>query len=135
MSSNYDRESIWSLSRRWVWAYYAVFTIQMLVVVSRAIWIEIGRNTGDSLIATYLEVNQSVGPYVIPAAGLSFVGVLIGEIFTMLAEPFLRWRERVGRKKERHDIAERLDGLSDEEQIKEVQKLIAESKEAQRRDR
>ena len=74
-------------------------------------------------------------PHIIPSAGLSFCGALIGEIFTMLAEPFLRWRERVGRKKERRDIAERLDGLSDEEQIKEVQKLIAEIKETQRRGR
>ena len=98
-----ERESIWSVSNRWVWVYYLAFTLQLIPVLINSVWIELRHNTGDSAMDTYLAIGQNVGPHVISAAGLSLIAVLIGEMMIMIAEPFLKWRERAGREKGRED--------------------------------
>ncbi len=98
-----ERESIWSVSNRWVWVYYLAFTFQLIPVLIRSVWVELGHNTDDSAIETHLAISQSVGPHVISAAGLSLIAVLVGEMVVMIAEPFLKWRERVGIEKGRED--------------------------------
>ena len=100
---NDERESIWSVSNRWVWVYYLAFTLQLIPVLIHSAWVELRYNTGDSVMETYLAISQNVGPHVISAAGLSLIAVLIGEMAIMIAEPFLKWRERVGREKGREE--------------------------------
>lgn len=94
-----ERASIWSLlSGWWLWTYQTVFSVQMAVIAIRFIWIEVTHNTDDSILETYLRINQGVSPYIIPAAGLTFAGILIGEICFMLIEPFMKWRRKVYRR-------------------------------------
>ena len=98
----------------------------MAIITVRAVWIEVLHNDQDSPVQTYLEINQEVGPHIIPAAGLAFVGVLVGEIGYMIAEPFMKWRERVGRKRANDAWESWLN--SDEDLQKTIQEMIREGK-------
>ena len=122
-----ERASIWSLlSGWWLWTYHAAFSVQMAIITVRAIWIEVILNDQDSLVQTYLGINQEVGPYIIPAAGLAFVGVLVGEIGYMIVEPFMKWREKVGRNRANDEWESWLN--SSEDLRNTIEKLIREGK-------
>ena len=92
------RESIWSISRRWVVIYYVLFSVQVTTVISLVAWREIFHNTDDSAVDTVLAIGEGTSPHIITIAADSLVIVLGLEVTTMLAERYLRRRYREGRE-------------------------------------
>ena len=95
------------------------------------VWItEVLENTDDSLASTLVGIGQDMNWVVVVGATYSFVGV---EGVTMLAEIFLRAREKKGREEERQQIASRFENMTQEERLAEIERLIEETRDIQNR--
>ena len=109
------------------------------------IWIvEVLEKTSDSVSATIVGIGREMEWVVVASAAYSFAGV---ESATMLAEIFLKRREEEGRRKgrtegrvegrtegrveERQQIASRLAGMTPEERLAEIDRLIEETRETE----
>ena len=99
------------------------------------IWIvEVLENTDDSLAATIVAIGREMNWVVVISAAFSYVAV---EGISMIAEIWLRHREEVGREKgreeEREQLVSRFENMTPDERLEEIERLIAESKRANRR--
>ena len=98
------------------------------------IWIvEVLEYTYDSPSATIVAIGGEMEWVVVLSAAFSFVGV---EGVTMLAEIFLRQREEKGREEgreeERQQIVSRFEDMTPDERLAEIDRLIEESRRANR---
>lgn len=132
-------------------AWYLICFLIGTVLGLIPIWIvEVLENTDDSLSATIVAIGGEMEWAVVLSAAFSFVGV---EGFTMLAEMFLKQREakgreegraegraegrvegRVeGREEARQQLASRFEDMTSDERLAEIDRLIEESRRANRR--
>ncbi len=93
-----DRVSIWSIARPWGTIYYVLFSLQITGVICLVGWREIFINTDDTAVDTILAIGSGAAPNILTAAAVSLVIVLLAEVITMLAEPYLQKRFRAGRE-------------------------------------
>ena len=93
-----DRVSIWSIARPWGTIYYVLFSLQITGVICLVSWREIFIKTDDTAVDTILAIGTGSAPNVLTAAAVSLVLVLLAEVITMLAEPYLQRRFRAGKE-------------------------------------
>ena len=107
-----DRVSIWSISRPWGVIYYILFATQIAAVVCLITWQEIFHRTDDTAVDTILAIGERTAPNIITAAAVSLVIILLAEVTTMLAEPYLRRRFEAGRKEGREEERRKTERIS-----------------------
>ena len=93
-----DRVSIWSIAKPWVTLFYILFAIQILGVICLVSWREIFIKTDDTTVETVMAIGAGSAPNIITSAAVSLVLVLLAEVITMLAEPYLRRRFQAGKE-------------------------------------
>ena len=116
-------------------AWYLICFLIGAVLGLIPIWVvEVLENTDDSLSATIVAIGREMNWVVVLSAAFSYVAV---EGISMIAEIWLRHREEVGREKgreeEREQLVSRFEDMTPDERLAEIDRLIAESKRANRR--
>ena len=116
-------------------AWYLICFLIGVVLGLIPIWIvEVLEYTYDSTSATIVAIGGEMEWVVVLSAAFSFVGV---EGVTMLAEIFLRRREEKGREEGREEVrqqlASRFKDMTPDERLAEIDRLIEESRRANRR--
>ena len=114
-------------------AYLICFAIGSVLGLIPVWIVEVLENTDDSLSATIVAIGSHMNWIVVVSGAYSFASV---EGFTMLAEVFLKRREAKGRSEgraegrseERQQIASRFEGMTPEERLEEIERLIAEAR-------
>ncbi len=96
MDTPNERSSIWSVSEKWTWAYFAFFILQLILVTLFVTYQETVTFNGDDRITTYLEIERRVSSAILAIAGQSMVLVLILEVIRMIAERYLKRRYSEG---------------------------------------
>ena len=124
------------LPRHVAW-YLICFMVGSALGLVPILIVEVFENTNDSAAATIVAIVREMQAVVVVCGGLSYGTV---ESVTMIAEIFLRNREEKGRKEglvEGHEkgseeglqqVAARFEGMTAEEQVVEVARLIEEAR-------
>ena len=120
------------LPRHVAW-YLICFMVGSALGLVPILIVEVFENTNDSVAATIVAIVREMQAVVVVCGGLSYGTV---ESVTMIAEIFLRNREEKGRKEGRvegseerlQQVAARFEGMTEEQQVAEVARLIQEAR-------
>lgn len=92
-----DRVSIWSIAGDWRVVFYALFSVEVVVIVGLVGWREILIMTDDSAIDTILAIGAGSAPNIFTAAAINIAVIFQAEVVSMLAERYKRHRYEVGK--------------------------------------
>ena len=102
-SSPPDRESVWSIPRRWQTAYFVLFAIQNIAGISLVCWYEIAVLNEDDTVLTVLNIIDRLPSVGVGAAAITIALMEVARTVMVIGGNLERWLKK--REQERLDRA------------------------------